>query len=333
MGCALKIKIDHRFVAANGLRFHIAEAGEGPVVLLLHGFPECWYSWRHQLSALAAAGFRAIALDQRGFGRSDRPSQMQDYTLLHLVGDVVGVLDALGAQRAALVGHDWGAYVAWHVATMRPDRISGIAALSLPHQPRGTEPPMTTFRTAFGDDFYMLHFLKAGPADAELSRDPRKTFRLILRGGARKEPRHSRSPVPMISPDGTFLGGYSEPRSLPDWLLPHDLDTYAAEFASGFTGGLNWYRNMDRNWELTAAWHNAPVYLPALYIVGEHDQVLHWPNMTEHIETIRERVPAMRGVIRIPQTGHWTQEEAPEVVNAALIDFLTTGCPPMREAC
>ncbi|WP_307804092.1 alpha/beta fold hydrolase [Micromonospora echinofusca] len=291
-------------------------------MLLLHGFPECWYSWRHQLTALAAAGFHAVALDQRGVARSERPTQVEAYSILHLVGDVTGVLDALGEERAALVGHDWGAYVAWHVAKMRPDRVRGIVGLSVPHQPRGIEPPMTTFRKHFGDGFYMSYFLQPGPADEELARDRHRTFRLLLRGGSPGKPRAAHRSAQVMAQDGTLLGSYPEPSALPNWLTSHDIDVFAAEFADGFTGGLNWYRNLDRNWELTSAWHNAPVQPSALYIVGDQDRILLWPDAEEHITTMREHVPNLRDVIRIPDVGHWTQQEAPHVVNTALVDFL-----------
>jgi pimeloyl-ACP methyl ester carboxylesterase len=311
-------QIAHRTLDVNGLRLHVAEAGTGPLVLLLHGFPECWYSWRHQLTALADAGFHAVAPDQRGYARSDHPEAVDAYTVLHLIGDVVGLMDALGAERAAVAGHDWGGPVAWHTAQLLPDRVSGVIGLSVPHRHRTTEPPLALMRRRFGDGFYMSYFQAPGVADAELGRDPRATFRRLLSAASGDAP----PLVPVVPGGGTFLDLCPEPGALPGWLGEADLDAYAAEFTSGFTGGLNWYRNLDRNWELTAAWHSAPVRPPALYIAGDRDLVAGAPGAKEAIEGMRSLVPDLRGTIWLPGIGHWTQQEAPAEVNAAMIEFL-----------
>jgi pimeloyl-ACP methyl ester carboxylesterase len=195
--------ITHRSVDVHGLRIHLAEAGpaDGPVVLLLHGFPECWYSWRHQLVALATAGFHAIAPDQRGYARSDAPDAVEAYTILHLVGDAVGVLDTLGADRAVVVGHDWGAPVAWHTALLRPDRVRGVVGLSVPYRSRGPARPTDALAHRFGPGYYMLHFQTPGVADAELVADPRATFRRLLSATSGGAP----PPLPVLEPGGGFL--------------------------------------------------------------------------------------------------------------------------------
>ena len=164
--------IGHQMVDAGGLPMHIAEAGTGPLVILLHGFPECWYSWRHQLPALAEAGFHAVAPDQRGYCRSGRPRPVEQYTILHLAGDIIALMDALGEQTAVVAGHDWGAPVAWSTALMRPDRVRAVIGLSVPYRPRGSSPPLPTLRALFGDGFYMAYFQQPGTADAELAADP-----------------------------------------------------------------------------------------------------------------------------------------------------------------
>lgn len=311
-------EIAHRFVESNGIRMHIAEAGAGPLVLLLHGFPEFWYSWRHQLVALAEAGFHAVAPDQRGFGRTDRPEGVADYTMLHLVGDVVGLLDALGAERAVVAGHDWGAPVAWNTALMRPDRVRGVIALSVPYRPRGSAPPIATMRARFGDRFYVVYIQTPGVADGELARDVQATFRRWLYGAS-----GDGAPIRMTVPDGGGLNDmWPEPDELPGWLTQQDLDTFAAAFAeSGFTGGLNWYRNIDRNWELTAPWHHAPVAAHALFIAGDRELDL-VPGVRKGVENLHKVVPNLRRTVLLPGCGHWVQQERPAEVSAEMIEFV-----------
>jgi pimeloyl-ACP methyl ester carboxylesterase len=310
--------ITHRTVDAGGISLHVAEAGpaDGPVVLLLHGFPECWYSWRHQLAALAAAGYHAIAPDQRGYGTSDAPEAVDAYTVLHLVGDALGVLDAVGAQQAIVVGHDWGAPVAWHTALLRPDRVRGVLVLSVPLEPRSKRPPTEALARRFGPQHYMLHFQEPGVADAELGADPRAFLRRMLTATSA-----SGSPAaPAVS--AGFLDGMPEPETLPAWLTEADLDVYTAAFTPrGFTGGLNWYRNLDRNWVLTAAWRDALVAPPARFLAGEFDLVVRGRSAAELAETMAGTVADLRGITLLPGCGHWTQQERPDEVNSALLEF------------
>ncbi|WP_020669616.1 alpha/beta fold hydrolase [Amycolatopsis nigrescens] len=313
-------EFEHRFIETNGIRLHVAEAGRGPLVLLLHGFPECWYSWRHQLSALADAGFHVVAPDQRGYARSERPAAAEDYTMAHLTGDVIGLIDALGEEKAAVVGHDWGAPVAWHTALFRPDRVRGVAGLSVPHAPRGSVPPLTAMRAAFGESFYMNYFQQPGRADEELAADPADAFRRLLVGlsGDADQVR------PMLVPPGKeFTDLWPWPETLPHWLTEHDLETYVAEYAeAGFTGGLNWYRNLNRNWELTAAWKGARIAVPALFVGGDRDPVLAGRTGEAIEATLRAAVPGLTRSVLLPGGGHWLQQERPAEVNAALLQFL-----------
>jgi pimeloyl-ACP methyl ester carboxylesterase len=313
-------EISHRTVAVGGLSMHIAEAGSGPLVLLLHGFPESWYSWRHQLTALADAGFHAVAPDQRGYGATGGPADAAEYTMLHLVGDVIGLLDALGAPTAAVVGHDWGGPVAWHTALFRPDRITAVAGLSTPYTPRGGRRPTDGLRRARGDGFYMLYFQEPGVADEELARDPRRTLRMLLHSASGDAPQ-----VPPVVPaGGGFLDFCREPETLPAWLTEADLDVFTEDYAkTGFTGGLNWYRNLDRTWELTTAWQGAKVTQPALYVAGELDLVVNAPGTREYLARLSDYVPNLRRTVLLPGCGHWTQQERPAEVNAELIEFLT----------
>jgi pimeloyl-ACP methyl ester carboxylesterase len=312
-------QITHRFVETNGIRMHIAECGEGPLVLLCHGFPESWYSWRHQLEALAAAGFRAVAPDMRGYGQTDRPAEIEKYTLLHLVGDMVGLLDALEAPTAAIAGHDWGAPVAWHAALLRPDRFRAVIGLSVPFRPRGSRRPTSAMPQTDEAVFYQLYFQQPGVAEAELGRDPRRTLRMVLR----TPPKEVNPLVTMVPRQGGWLSRMPEPTALPAWLTEPDLDFYAGEFArTGFSGGLNWYRNIDRNWELLAPYARAQVQVPALYMAGDRDLVLSFPGMRELLPSLSRFVPKLQRTVILPGCGHWTQQERPREVNAAMIEFL-----------
>jgi pimeloyl-ACP methyl ester carboxylesterase len=307
-----------RTISTNVIRMRIAEQGSGPLVLLLHGFPESWYSWRHQLPALAAAGFHAVAPDQRGYGETEAPPAIDAYDILHLVGDAVGVLDALGAERAVVVGHDWGSPVAWHCALLHPERFRAVAALSVPYVGRSPLPPIEMFRMMAGDHFfYILYFQEPGVAERELESDVRSTMRRFLyaaSGDVTEPPDFWQKPK-----EAKFLDGLPEPKTLPRWLTEADLDYFTAEFSrAGFRGGLNWYRNFDRNWELTPQLAGAKVTQPALFIAGERDGVL----AMVPVDAMRELVPNLQRLLLIPGCGHWTQQERPAEVNAALIEFL-----------
>src|SRR3954447_7308521 len=227
--------VTHREIHVNGLRMHVAECGEGPLVVLLHGFPESWYSWRHQLAALAGAGFRAVAPDQRGYGGTTRPEAIDRYTQLDLVGDVVGLVAALGEQRAIVVGHDWGAPVAWHTALLRPDLVAGVAGLSVPFIPRMPQSPMAGWREAFGDRFYQVYFQEPGVAERALEADVRETTRRFLIGASRDRPARDggagRLPAGVRPPGGGFLDVLRAIDALPEWLTREDLDFYVREFS------------------------------------------------------------------------------------------------------
>jgi pimeloyl-ACP methyl ester carboxylesterase len=319
-------QLQHRAIETNGIRMHIAEQGSGPLVVLCHGFPESWYSWRHQLPGLADAGFHALAPDMRGYGQSDRPHEIDQYTLFHLVGDMVGLLDALGAESVVIAGHDWGALIAWHAALLRPDRFRAVIGLSMPYQPRGPVRPTTVMPKTDDAVFYQLYFQEPGVAEAELERDPRETIRQLAymaSGDARGEAaKPNPGGVGMVPRAGGFLGGVEAP-PLPPWLTEADIDYFAGEFArTGFRGGLNWYRNIDRNWELLAPYAGALVTVPALYIAGNRDLVVAFRGMHRLIPNLKKFVPALRQTIMLPGCGHWTQQERPREVNAAMVEFL-----------
>jgi pimeloyl-ACP methyl ester carboxylesterase len=316
-------EVMHRMIETNGIRIHVAEQGTGPLVILCHGFPECWYSWRHQLRAFAEAGFRAVAPDLRGYGRSDRPQEVEKYTVLHYVGDLVGLLDAFGVKQAVIAGHDVGATVAWQAALLRPDRFRGVIALGVPFRSRGfggSVPPTTLMPRNENAVFYQL-FLQTPEAEAALGRDMRRTFRsqfYSLSGDRPSSAGGGFADAGMVPRKGVSL---TDPASLPAWVMESDIDVYVAEFTrSGFRGPLSWWRNIDRSWELLAAFDGAAVTVPALYIAGDRDLLV--AAFQQFIARQSTLVPKLRPTIMLPGCGHWTQQERAPEVSAAMIDFL-----------
>ena len=312
-------EITHRTIESNGIRMHIAECGSGPLVLLLHGFPESWYSWRHQLPALAAAGFHAVAPDQRGYGQTTAPEAIDQYTQLHLVGDAVGLVQALGYETAFVAGHDWGAPVAWNCGLMRPDIFAAVAGLSVPYAPRGPMKPTDAMKMMAGDNFfYILYFQEPGKAEGELQADIAKSMRMFLYSASgdpdpnttfQQKPKDAGFLDQMLDPGGPWA----------PWCTQADLDYFSGEFQrAGFRGGLNWYRNMDRTWELTAAYAGAPMRQPAIFIAGDRDGVIRNRAGVDQMDT---SVPNIKAKVIIPGAGHWTQQERPDEVNGALIGF------------
>jgi pimeloyl-ACP methyl ester carboxylesterase len=293
--------VPERRVATNGIELHVVEEGEGPLVVLCHGFPELAYSWRAQIPVLAGAGYHVLAPDMRGFGGSSAPPQVEAYDIVTLCGDLCGLLDVLGERAAIFVGHDWGANVVWQLATLEPERVRAVAGLSVPFVPRAPAPPLPIMRRHLGEDFYIVWFQEPGVADEALARDVRRTLttsRQWTAQWAHEDPRPPRRPA---------------------WLTEHDLDVYVEAFErTGFTGGLNWYRNIDRNWELTEAVAERRVEQPALFLTGELDAVRSFMPA----EAMHGWVTDLRAEIVVPGAGHWVQQQAPEEVNAALLDFL-----------
>lgn len=308
-------------IETNGIEAHVLTAGTGPAVVLAHGFPELSYSWRHQIEPLADAGYRVIVPDQRGYGRSSQPDAVEDYDIIHLADDLLGVLDALDEPSATFVGHDWGSMVVWHQALAHPDRVAGVCGMSVPFSPRPPVSPIEVFESRFGDGFfYILYFQEPGVADAELARDPATTMRRLLAGLA-TSPRESGSLAGAFADDGRgFIERMAEPDRLPDWLDQHELDHYVAEFTrTGFTGGINWYRNFTRNWELTEHLAGAHVTVPSYFIGGTADPVLVMSPPEKQDQWLDDH----RGTVLIDGAGHWVQQQRPEETNAALLDFLS----------
>ncbi len=311
----------HRSLVANGIRHHVIEQGRGPLVLLIHGFPEGSYSWSPQIDALAGAGYRVVAPDVRGYGRSDAPSDVASYRMRELVADAFGLVDALGEQTAVVVGHDWGAVIAWHCALLHPERFPAVAALSVPFTPRPPAPPTELFRKRFANTFfYMLYFQEPGIAEAELDADIRRSLRLIYYAASGESP-----PAPGFfgKPAGAkLLDGMVDPVALPPWMTEEDLDAWAAEFArNGFRGPLNRYRNIDRDWAELADMASALVRVPALFVTGDRDPTSPLAG-GEVIEAMGRLVPELRPVVVIPGGGHWIGQQRPRETNDALLGFL-----------
>lgn len=313
--------ISMRFVESNGIKMRIAEAGSGPLVLMAHGFPESWYSWRHQIKALAAAGFHAVAPDMRGYGFTDAPAEPEAYVLDNLAADMVGILDALDVEQAHMIGHDWGSPVASHTVVSYPDRFLSLSLLSVPYGPRSPVAPMAAMQQRVGDNFfYMLyHNEPGGVAEKEYDTNTRDFLFSIY-----QSPDSPRNPPEVTDPKrsaGGWLPRMGTPLGLPDWLGQEDLDYYVKQFQrTGFRGGVNYYRNFDRNWTASADIEDPVVRVPVLFIAGAQDMVIAGAS-AEQIEQRMTPVAPNLQIELFPGIGHWVQQEAADLTNQALIRF------------
>lgn len=315
-------EVTHRMVLANGIRLHIAEQGDGPLILLCHGFPECWYSWRHQIGALAKAGFHVVVPDLRGFGRSEAPEDKGKYTIVDDIGDMVGLVTTLGGGPAVIAGHDIGATIAWQAAVLRPDLFRAVIALSVPFRPRGfgNDGPPTKFMPRTRDAVFYQLFFQSPQAEAGLGRDPRGTFRALFYSlsGDRPQSETSGLAAGMMPLKGAAL---ASPASLPAWISEADIDVYVSEYArTGFGAPLAWYRDIDRSWELLGPVAGEGVAAPALYIAGDQDFVASVNGA--YIGKQQALVPKLGPPLILPGCGHWTEQERAPEVTAAMIGFL-----------
>ncbi|WP_202530800.1 MULTISPECIES: alpha/beta fold hydrolase [unclassified Streptomyces] len=310
----------HRLLALPGGRVHVVEQGEGPLVLLLHGFPESWHAWRHQLPVLAAAGYRAVAVDARGYGRSSRPGDTEAYRAVALVGELVSLVRALGEERAVLAGHDWGATLAGQAGLLRPEMFSAIALLGVPYTPPGGPRPSEVFAAMGGEEEFYVPFLqRPGVAEAEMEQDVRgwlAGFYTTLSGRSGVVP-----PGPFFVPRGHAMRERFVDGPLPSWLSEEELDAYAGEFErTGFGGALARYRVMDRDWEDLAAWEGEPLQQPSLFLAGREDASLAW--LSEAVDAFPRTLPGLRGTHLLDDCGHWVQQERPDEVGALLVEWL-----------
>ena len=303
-----------RMVKANGLDMQIVEQGQGPLLILCHGWPELSYSWRHQIPVLADAGYRVVAPDMRGYGGTSAPDAIDAYTIHHLVGDMVALVAELGEKSAVIIGHDWGANVAWHCAMFRPDVFPAVATLSVPLRKRGPGKPLDALTQQGITTFYWQYFQQPGIVEAEFARDWNHSLRAIYYGSGLSL---------LLKPGRGMVEDAKISDRPPAWISDEEIAHYVKEFSrTGLRGGINWYRNIDRNWELTAPWHDAKIHQPALFIAGSKDPVITGLIGEKALQTMEDIVPGLRKKVIIDGAGHWIQQEKPAEVNAALLEFL-----------
>ncbi len=303
------------------IHMRVASQGSGPLVMFCHGWPESWYSWRHQMAAVAAAGYRAVAPDMRGYGGTDAPADSAHYSLLHLVGDLVGLLKALGEQQAVLVGHDWGAPVAWHAALLRPDLFRAVVGMSVPYAPPWRTDLISALEKQGIRDFYIQYFQTPGVAEVEFERDVEASIRRIhySASGDATGP----ASFGMLQPGAGYLGNTVDPEVLSDWMDAHDVAYYAGEFRrTGFRGGLNWYRCLRLNAGLLAPWYGAAIQQPSMFIAGARDAVLRFPASQSQIDRFPITLPGLRACHILDGAGHWIQRERAEQVSRLVLGFL-----------
>lgn len=321
MPTASSLPLLHRVVPSPAGRTHLVEQGDGPLVVFVHGFPESWYSWRHQLPAVAAAGYRAVAVDVRGYGRSSRPQDAEAYRIRPLADDLAAVVDALGCRTAVAVGHDWGAPIVTAAALRHPEVFTGVGLLSVPYVPPSPIRLTEALAPLGGDDeFYLSYFQEPGRVEAEIEPDVRGWLEGFYTALA-AEGTASGAPDPFVLPAGARMRDRFPAVGLPGWLSDADLDFYAAEFErTGLVGGLNRYRMMDHDGQDLADHHGAPLTQPSLFIGGSLDGPTLW--FAEVIKNLSAAMPGLMGCHVLDGCGHWVQQERPEETNRLLVDWL-----------
>jgi len=311
-------------IRTNGVALRCVVEGDGPLVIMIHGWPESWYSWRHQIGSVRDAGYRVVVPDVRGYGGSDAPHAVEAYDMESLVGDALGLIDHFGEKQAILFGHDWGAPIVWNTAALHPDRVHAVAALSVPYSPRRQMSSVELWRQIYaGRFFYQLYFQEPGVAESEFETDVRTALRKIYYAGS------GDSPKGMFradkGPDERMLDDLPDPAVLPGWLAEQDIDYYVSQFQkSGFRGPLNRYRNQQRDWDRLTALTDARITRPACFIAGRRDGVLKFIPNFDMVENMKRWVDDLRVCEVIEGAGHWIQQERPAQVTALLLGFLAT---------
>lgn len=316
--------IKFKTIETNGITMRLADTeNDGPAILLAHGWPESWYSWRHQIPALKEAGYRVIVSEMRGYGKTDAPEDVDSYDIVHLAADMAGILDALDIEKATMVGHDWGAMVAANAVLMHPERFNGLILMSVPYGGRGPQSMMDTWTAQYGDNFFYIlyHNEEGGVAEAEYDSDPRGILsRLYLSPDSPRE-------APTVTDPKRSAGGWiprlGAAKGLPDWLTQDELDYMVSTFEkSGFRGGVNYYRNFHRNWEITEHLDGVKIGVPTIFIAGSEDIVIRGATAPMLKMMMSQGVEELRDVVLVPDMGHWIQQEAPEATNEAMLEFL-----------
>ena len=310
--------------STNGITVRAAVEGTGPLVIMVHGWPELWYSWRHQIRPIAEAGFKVVAPDVRGYGGSDKPHAIEAYDMIELTADIVGLIDALGEEKAILVGHDWGAPICWNTAALHPDRVSAVVGLSVPYWRRSEVSSIELWKQLYkGRFFYQLYFQKEGVAEAELEADVRTTLRKIYYIASGDPTAEETQHLAAKGPEDKFLEGLPDPHPFPTWLTDEDLDYFIDAFShSGFRSSLNRYRAQQRDWELLPQLSELTVDQPSYFIAGALDVVRTFIPDKDLFENPGANCTDFRGATLIEGEGHWIQQEAPEQVNRVLLEFL-----------
>ncbi|XP_031268438.1 uncharacterized protein LOC116126896 [Pistacia vera] len=312
--------IEHRIVKVNGINMHVAEKGKGPIILFLHGFPELWFSWRHQILALSSLGYRCVAPDLRGFGDTEAPPSQTSYTCLHVIGDLVMLIDGIAGkdEKVFVVGHDWGAYMAWYLCLFRPDKIAALFNTSVVFKPfAGNIRPLDGCRAFFGDDYYICRFQEPGGIEGEIAEHI--GVERFIKGFLTY-----RIPGPIYLPKGKGFGHLPDtPIVLPPWLSEEDVKYYTTKFEkTGFTGGVNYYRNLDLNWELVQ-WSGGKVNVPVKFVVGQEDLCYHLPGVKEYIHNggFKKDVPLLDEVVVMEGAAHFIQQEKPREITKHIYDY------------
>jgi pimeloyl-ACP methyl ester carboxylesterase len=324
MSVDMQQQFDLQLIQTNGISLQAAVEGDGQLVIMVHGFPELWYSWRHQIKRVAQAGYRVVAIDVRGYGGSDKPHAVEAYDMATLMADVLGVIDAFGEQTAILVGHDWGAPICWNTAALHADRVAAVAGLSVPYRRRGETSAIELWRRIYKERFfYQLYFQAEGVAEAELEADVRTSLRKFYHaasGDAGSLESWLQRPA-----GGTLLEGLPDPKTLPAWLTPQDLDYFVASFETGgFRGPINRYRNQERDFTNLPEMGIRPVVQPSCFIAGSKDLVRHFVPGYDLYADVAANCTDLRFSRIIDGAGHWVQQEAPREVTTALLDFLAS---------
>jgi pimeloyl-ACP methyl ester carboxylesterase len=314
--------IQFKQISTNDISMRIAEAGSGPLVLLIHGWPESWYSWRHQIKAIAAQGYRVVAPDMRGYGDTDAPAEATEYRIDKITADVVGIMDALGESTATLVGHDWGSMVVWNAALLHPERFNGVIGMSVPYGGRMKTAPLSTWQQAMGDNFFYIlyHNEPGGVAEKEYDSNPSGLLSMLY--ASPDSPREEATITDPKRSAGGWIGRIGAPIELPAWLTQEELDYYVGEFTrAGFRGGINYYRNFDANWHFMKDKDHV-IQIPSAFISGAADMVIAGADVSALTAMMSPAMADLREVTLIPEIGHWVQQEAPQQTNDAILRFI-----------
>lgn len=311
----------HQLLQLDDIQLSLYSQGPttGYPVWLLHGFPECWHSWRHQMQALADAGYRVLVPEMRGYGQTSAPAAAEAYDLISICGDIQSAMDTLEHQHCAVIGHDWGAPIAWHLALLEPRRVQAVAGLSVPFGGRPKRPAIDMLRQHYQDRFhYMLYFQTPGVAEAELEADLPRTLRLLMHG-MDTSAGIGNGLIEERPAEGGWLSQRHDPGTPPDWCPPDAFAVYLETFRNGLRGPINWYRNFERNWQRTESLAGRAIEQPALFIIGDNDPVGELEAFT--IERMPALVPQVEQHV-VENCGHWIQSQCPQQVNSLLLDFL-----------